>query len=34
VQSYLVFATGHMPYLADARLNLAYSNSSNFALPR
>lgn len=32
--TYLVFASGHMPYLADARLDTARSGYSNLALDR
>jgi hypothetical protein len=30
--SYLVFASGHLPYRADAQYDLAYWNYGNFAL--
>jgi hypothetical protein len=32
--SYLVFASGHLPYRADARFDLAYADYSNYALRR
>jgi hypothetical protein len=31
-RSYLVFASGHLPYRADAQFDLAYWNYSNFAV--
>jgi hypothetical protein len=31
-RAYLVFASGHLPYRADAQFDLAYWNYSNFAL--
>ena len=33
-RSYLVFASGHLPYRADAQFDLAYWNYSNYALAR
>jgi len=33
-QSYVVFASGHIPYLGDAQFDLAYWNYSNYALAR
>jgi hypothetical protein len=33
-RSYVVFASGHLPYRADAQFDLAYWNYANFALDR
>lgn len=33
-RAYLVFASGHLPYAADAQFDLAYWNYGNFALAR
>jgi hypothetical protein len=33
-QQYIVFASGHIPYLGDAQFDLAYWNNSNYALDR
>jgi hypothetical protein len=33
-RSYLVFASGHLPYRADAQFDLGYWNYGNFALGR
>lgn len=33
-QRFIVFASGHLPYIGDAQLDLAYWNYSNYALAR
>jgi hypothetical protein len=33
-RSYLVFASGHLPYIGDAQIDLASFNYSNYALAR
>ena len=33
-RSYLVFASGHLPYIADAQFDVAHWNYSNYALAR